>query len=67
MLIHGDLDGFDSFNDTQRLFAALVRTGTHPVFLHYWGEFHGITYPANQIDEATRISNWLSIHLGGGG
>lgn len=64
MLIHGDLDGFDSFNDAQRMFAALVRTGTQPVFLHYWGEFHGIAYPANQVDEITRISRWLSRYIG---
>ena len=64
MIVHGDLDGFDTFNDAQRMFAALVRTGTKPVLLHYWGEFHGIVYPANQIDETTRISNWLSSHIG---
>jgi dipeptidyl aminopeptidase/acylaminoacyl peptidase len=55
MIIHGDLDGFDTFNDAQRMFAALVRNGTQPVLLRYWGEFHGIVYPANQIDETTRI------------
>ena len=64
MIVHGDLDGFDTFNDAQRMFAALVRTGTKPVLLRYWGEFHGIVYPANQIDESTRISNWLSNYIG---
>jgi dipeptidyl aminopeptidase/acylaminoacyl peptidase len=64
MIIHGDLDGFDTFNDAQRMFAALVRNGTQPVLLRYWGEFHGTVYPANQIDENTRISNWLTHYIG---
>jgi dipeptidyl aminopeptidase/acylaminoacyl peptidase len=64
LIIHGDLDGFDTFNDAQRMFAALVRTGTQPVLLRYWGEFHGIVYPANQIDESTRIAKWLSRYIG---
>jgi dipeptidyl aminopeptidase/acylaminoacyl peptidase len=64
MIIHGDLDGFDTFNDAQRMFAALVRTGTQPVLVRYWGEFHGIVYPANQIDEISRISSWLLHYIG---
>jgi acetyl esterase/lipase len=64
LISHGDLDGFDSFNDSQRMFAALVRNGTQPVLLHYWGEFHGIAYPANQIDETARISAWLAHYIG---
>jgi dipeptidyl aminopeptidase/acylaminoacyl peptidase len=65
LISHGDLDGFDSFNDSQRMFAALVRNGTQPVLLHYWGEFHGIAYPANQIDETARITDWLAHYIGG--
>jgi len=63
MIIHGDLDDFDTFHDAERMFTALVRTGNAAVFLRYWGEGHGVTSSANQRDEIQRVEDWLRLNL----
>src|SRR5690606_24818299 len=62
MLIASDLDS-SSLAASQAMYAALVREGNEAVLVHYWGESHAISSPANQRDELERITAWFTGHL----
>lgn len=62
MLVQGDQD-FVPIQQGEEMFTALQRLGKDALFVRYWGEWHGISSPANRRDLWARRLAWYDDHL----
>ena len=64
MLMVGDLDlGATDVSQSERLYAALRRTGNPAVMVRYWGQRHAQEDPGAVRDEWERLSSWFAHYL----
>jgi acetyl esterase/lipase len=64
MLTVGDLDiGATSLQQSERMYAALRRTGNPAVMIRYWGEGHTQSDPSAVADQWTRFTAWFDHYL----
>lgn len=64
LLTAGDLDlGSTSLQQSERLYAALLRAGRPAVLVRYWGEGHVQSDPLAVRDQWTRFRLWFARYL----
>ncbi len=64
LLTVGDLDlGSTSLLQSERMYAALLRTGNPAVLVRYWGEGHVQSEPAVAKDQWRRFCAWFDHYL----
>lgn len=64
MIMVGDLDlGTTNLQQSERLYAALRRTGNPAVMVRYWGQRHAQEDPGAVRDEWERLSAWFAHYL----
>lgn len=59
LLVSSDLD-YVPMDQSESLYASLVRLGRPVTLIRYWGEGHVLASPANIADQYRRILDWLS-------
>lgn len=65
LLMHNDKDGAVDFTQGIEYYNTLRRMEKPVIMLQYEGENHGLRKPANQIDYALRMMEFLDHHLKG--
>lgn len=65
LLVHGDNDARVGREQSDRIAAAMRKTGIEVDYLVFPDEGHGVTKPRNRIAMAQRIEAFLARHLGG--
>jgi dipeptidyl aminopeptidase/acylaminoacyl peptidase len=65
LLMHNDKDGAVDFTQGIEYYNTLRRLEKPVIMLQYEGENHGLAKPANQIDYAVRMMEFLDHHLKG--
>jgi dipeptidyl aminopeptidase/acylaminoacyl peptidase len=66
LLTAGDLDlGSTSLQQSERLYAALLRSGNPAVLVRYWGEGHVQADPGAVRDQWARFGAWFDHYLKG--
>ena len=62
LLINGDTDIF-SPSQYEAMFTALYQLSKEAKLLHYWGEGHGVSSPANIVNQWQEVLAWYDRHL----
>ena len=62
LLINGDTDTF-SPSQYEAMFTALSQAGKQAKLLHYWGEGHGVSGPANIVNQWQSVLDWYDRYL----
>jgi Prolyl oligopeptidase family len=63
LLEKSDFDAVGAMEEFDQMFSAMLRLRKEAQYVRYWGEGHGVSSPANIIDEWSRELSWLDKYL----